>query len=413
MKILFFHLFLFLFLLMTSACHHPDHTGGQMPSYTPGSFGYDLQFLSRHDTPYVLESDGGKARVIVSAKYQGKVFTSTADGDSGRSFGWVNYKAFDAKPDPHMNGYGGENRIWLGPEGGPFSLFFHPGAQMVFANWKTPAAFDTEPWQVTNSSSRNIGLKKEMELTNYAGTALHLSVDRKIAIYNRAELDSSLGLPPGSPVLAVGYHTVNTLTNTGDKAWTAATGMPCIWILDMFRPGDATVIVAPYKDGKSTEKAVTADYFGAIGSDRLRLAPGRLFFRADGKSRGKLGISPRHAGTIMGSYDAATRTLTVIRYDVDSSAKYLGQRWNISDAPFSGDAVNAYNDGPLADGSQMGPFYEMESVSPAAFLAPGASLTHSHAVYHFTGDPGSLDTLARRLLGVPLDDIANAFQSNQ
>jgi hypothetical protein len=69
-------------------------------------------------------------------KYQAKVFTSTP-GD-GSSFGWINYKAFDAEPDPHMNAYGGENRIWLGPEGGPFSLFFARGFEMSFANWKIP-----------------------------------------------------------------------------------------------------------------------------------------------------------------------------------------------------------------------------------------------------------------------------------
>ena len=396
---------------MISSCHQPEPAGDQAPR--PGSFGYDLQFLSRYDSPYVLQSDGGKARIIVSAKYQGKVFTSTADGDSGRSFGWVNYKAFDGPPDPHMNGYGGENRLWLGPEGSRFSLFFQPGSKMEFANWKTPAAFDTEAWVITGHTDREVGLKKTMQLTNYAGTALQLSIDRKISLYDRAGIDSTLHLPPDSTVLAVGYHTVNTLTNTGDKAWTETTGMPCIWMLDMFRPGEATIIVVPYKDagGKSGRMAVTADYFGVIGHDRLRLQASRLFFRADGKSRGKLGISPLYAATTMGSYDPTAKTLTLIRYEVDSTARYLGQRWNTTDAPFSGDAANAYNDGPLADGSQMGPFYELESVSPAAFLAPGASLAHAHSVYHFTGDITALDRLARRLLGVSLDDITTAFSS--
>src|SRR5262245_60593929 len=89
-----------------------------------GSFGFDLQFLQKFDSVLVLKSGGGNAQVIVSPKYQGKVFTSTAEGHEGRSFGWINYKAFTALPDKHMNAYGGENRLWLGPEGGRYSLFF-------------------------------------------------------------------------------------------------------------------------------------------------------------------------------------------------------------------------------------------------------------------------------------------------
>ena len=50
---------------------------------------------------------------------------------------------------------------------------------------------------------------------------------------------------------------------------------------------------------------------------------------------------------------------------METDAAYLNQEWNLDGDPFIGDAVNAYNDGPLEDGSQMGPFYELESVSPA------------------------------------------------
>jgi len=46
----------------------------------PGSFGYDLEFLKKTDQPVVLKNASGTAQVIVSPKYQGKVFTSTAKG---------------------------------------------------------------------------------------------------------------------------------------------------------------------------------------------------------------------------------------------------------------------------------------------------------------------------------------------
>jgi hypothetical protein len=102
-----------------------------------------------------------------------------------------------------------------------------------------------------------------------------------------------------------------------------------------------------------------------------------------------------------GSYDAAHHVLTIIQFDVDSSssARYLNQEWRTDRAPFSGDAMNAYNDGPLVGGGQMGPFYELESVAPAAFLVPGGQQVHHHSVYHFTGDSVVLDGICRKVLG--------------
>ncbi len=149
-------------IMIASSCNDSGQKksagSDEQDSYQPGSFGYDVHFLQQHDdSMVVLKNDSGTAQVIVSPKYQAKVFTSTAEGDNGLSFGWVNYKAFSGEPDAHMNAYGGENRFWLGPEGGKFSLFFKPGTQMVFANWKTPAAFDTEPWKISARTGQSIG----------------------------------------------------------------------------------------------------------------------------------------------------------------------------------------------------------------------------------------------------------------
>jgi hypothetical protein len=378
--------------------------------YQPGSFGYDLDFLRSHDSVILLQSDEGRSAIAVSAKYQAKVFTSTAEGNEGRSLGWIHYKAFDGPRDAHMNAYGGENRIWLGPEGGKFSLFFPKDSAMSFGNWKTPGAFDTAAWQIVSQDAVSASLQKNMQLVNYAGTVLSLSVVRHIAILNRAAIDNLLHLAADTGVKAVGYRTQNTIVNTGAAAWTEKTGMPCIWMLDMFNPSPATVIVVPYKEGKSAgEKVATTDYFGEIGADRIKYASGALFFKADGKSRGKLGIHPANAKPVAGSYDALNKILTLTLFDVDSTGKYLNQEWKTTKPPFSGDAVNAYNDGPLADGTQMGPFYEIESVSPAAFLAPGKSLSHGHTVFHFTGTEAGLDRISQAWLGVSLEKIRKAL----
>ena len=136
--------------------------------YEKGTFGYDLNYLSKKDSIIVLKSDDEKAQVILSAKYQAKVFTSTANGLNGNSHGFVNYRFFDSGVvDEHMNGFGGENRFWLGPEGGGYSIYFEPGSKQVYDNWHTPKAIDIEEWEVKNVTENEATFSKEMELNNY------------------------------------------------------------------------------------------------------------------------------------------------------------------------------------------------------------------------------------------------------
>ena len=405
---------LVIIMFMDTACNGPEKTPVEKKEAAlpaQGSFGYDLQFLSKHDEVVLLKSSDSDAQVIVSPKYQGKVFTSTAAGLQGSSFGWVNYKAFDAVVDSHMNAYGGENRFWLGPEGGRFSLYFKPGAKMVFENWKTPSAIDTERWNVVCKNNRSVTLQKDMRLINYAGTELILTVDRSITILDQQQIMDRFALSPDSSVRAVGYETDNQITNKGEKEWTEKSGMPCIWLLDMFKPSPETAIVIPFNNlnKDSFSRVATTNYFGEIPAERLKYTDTVLFFKADGKSRGKLGIRPGKAKPVAGSYDATNKILTIILFDVEPASRYLNQEWNTSKPPFSGDAVNAYNDGPLANGSQMGPFYEMESVSPAAFLKPMQSRHHRHSVFHFTGEEKGLNIIAEKVLGVSLENIKQKF----
>lgn len=374
-----------------------------------GTFGYDLKFLKAKDSVVVLKNNEGSGQIIISPKYQAKVFTSTANGEMGRSFGWVNYKAFDLKqPDPHMNPFGGEDRLWLGPEGGKFSLFFKPGTAQVFDNWHTPPAVDIEAWKLDSADDKNASLSKTATMQNYAGTELNIKLERNIHILENADIQQLLGIAPDTSVKAVGFNTATSITNTGTTAWDKATGAPCLWNLDMFTPSPSVVIVVPY-ELNTTGPIATTDYFGQIPPDRVKMVNGTLFFKADGKARGKLGMPPNRVKKYAGSYDAANNVLTLITYDFDTKATYLNQEWKTDKDPFIGDAVNAYNDGPLANGTQMGPFYEIESVSPAAFLKPNEKLTHKHSVFHFTGSKDGLNAIALKTLGVSLKAIEGAF----
>jgi len=103
--------------------------------------------------------------------------------------------------------------------------------------------------------------------------------------------------------------------------------------------------------------------------------------------------------------------LTLIQFNKPKGPqKYINQLWKIQKHPFQGDVINSYNDGPLEDGSQIGPFYELETSSPAAFLSPGESIVHIHRTFHFVGDESQLDQISQAVLGVTIQQIKKAFK---
>ena len=60
-------------------------------------------------------------------------------------------------------------------------------------------------------------------------------------------------------------------------------------------------------------------------------------------------------------------------------------------------------------GFVQGPFYEIETSSPGAALAPGESLTHVQYTIHIQGNPEQLSAIAEAVFGVKLDKIAGIF----
>jgi hypothetical protein len=67
--------------------------------------------------------------------------------------------------------------------------------------------------------------------------------------------------------------------------------------------------------------------------------------------------------------------------------------------------INAYNDGPLEDGTQMGPFYEIESSSSVKELKQNETEEYKQTMCHLQGDYESLRQLANQLLHVDLNDL--------
>ena len=372
------------------------------------TFASDVAFLSRFGPVKVLESPGG-GRVAVSAPYQGRVMTSAVDAD-GQSLGFVNRKFIEeGKTGTPFDNYGGEDRFWLGPEGGQFALYFPPGKPFAFSHWQTPRSMQEGAWETKDASATAVTFLRRMELTNYAGTVFRIGVERKVSLLLPDEAKERLGLELPPAVRWVGFATSNAITNLGQAAWTEAKGLVSVWILGMFAPIPGTRVIVPFEK-RAAGEIVNDRYFGKVPAERLivRESEGFLLFKCDGQYRSKIGLGPARAKPMVGSYSDEAKVLTIVVYSKPAGAtRYVNSMWEHQKEPYSGDVVNSYNDGPTEPGkASLGGFYEIESSSPAAALGPGEKLTHVHQTFHFVGPRDALDAIARKALGVSLDQAS-------
>ena len=387
----------------------------------PGTFGHDAEFLGKH-TKVIVLSDGD-AKVALAPDYQGRVMTSTTGGDAGPSFGWLNYKVIEAgllspearrgKLEDHIYVFGGEERFWLGPEGGQYAIFFPPGAKFEFDAWHTPPAIDTGSFTTVGTTASSATFRQEFALTNYSGTKFDVRVERTVSLLTPQSAGKMFGIKLPATVKAVAYETDNRLTNAGKNAWTKETGLLSIWLLGMYKPSPGVTIVIPFKPGAEAKLGpkVNDTYFGKVPAEYLKVSDDVLFFKGDGTRRGKIGISPARSKGIAGSYDATGKVLTLVTYNVQPAPNgYVNSMWELQKDPFGGDVLNSYNDGsPSPGAAPLGPFYELETSSPAAALKAGATMRHIQRTIHLSGPEDELDKIAKSKLGVGLKTITAAL----
>jgi hypothetical protein len=398
-------------------CNQNKSTNQEMKSSNSkdySSYAEDVSFLKDFVEVTELTDPSGKAKVAVAAALQGRVMTSTALGENGRSYGWINRVLFNSgDTSEHFNAYGGEERFWLGPEGGQFSVFFKYGDDFNLDNWYTPRLIDLETFEIKEQAASSVVFTKEATLTNYSGFQFELGIERKVEVLSTADIFSQLGIESISGINAVAYQTTNTLKNIGSKDWEKETGLLSIWLLGMFNPSPSTTIVIPFHPGSEADLGIPVNdnYFGKVPKERLIVQDSVLYFSADGTFRSKIGLSPARAKNILGSYDAANRILTIVQYNQPQGVRdYVNSMWEIQESPFTGDVINSYNDGPAEPGKKpMGPFYELETSSPALALKSGQEGSHIQLTCHFEGKEEDLDRISKQILGVSIDEISKAF----
>jgi hypothetical protein len=403
--------------MLLAACVQSGSGGGSTddsaaaPGEEARTFAEDLAFLREHGSVQVLRGPGG-ARAALSAKYQGRVMTS-ATRPGGRSLGWINREFIaSGETGTQFDNYGGEDRFWLGPEGGQYGLYFPPDSTFDLSHWQVPAAFQEGTWNVEAASDRSVMFTRSMEVENYQGTTFELDVERTVNVLSESDVAEHFGADVPEGVEWVGFETVNRVTNTGENAWNKESGQPSIWILGQYEPFGTTYVTIPFDEGEGGE-VVNDAYFGEVPAERLAVREDYVLFKADGEYRSKIGLGPAHARQTMGSYNGEEQLLTLVQYNKpEGKTDYVNSMWEIQDQPYGGDVINAYNDGPPEPGAEpLGGFYEMETSSPALSLTPGESYTHVQRTLHLIGDRRDvLEPVAQEALGVSLSIIARGIE---
>jgi hypothetical protein len=365
----------------------------------------------------VLEGARG-VRVLASPGLQGRVLTLRVGGIE--STGFVNERAIEAgEVDPRFNNFGGVDRFWLGPEGGQFGLYFPPRADLSRETWRVPEALDRGAFSLAEADGAGAVLTRDMKVTSYAGRSFEVSVRREIRVLAAEDLHAELGVELPEGVCHGGVSSRNRLTNAGPEPWDPAKGLIGIWILGMFDGSDATVVIAPFRPGDdgTLGPPFNDDYFGRVSveaPERLKVLQNAVLFRADARRVGKFGISQRRTTGLAGAMDFARDLLTIVHFDVPPVLERYGNSTWVKEQrePYGGDAFQSYNSGVPGRPGELAaeaPFYELESASPVRPLRPGESLEHRHATHHFQGERGKLAAIARKLLGVDLEEVERAI----
>jgi hypothetical protein len=397
----------FTLICLTAISSCKNKTPVTKTEFKKGTYAYDSAFLAKYDSTVIeLKDESGSARLLISPTWQGRVMTSTSTGPDGVSYGWINYDLLaSGEKKKQFNPVGGEERFWLGPEGGQFSVYFAPGDTFNINSWQVPAAIDTLPFKVQSGSGAQALFAGETHLKNYSGTEFTIFIERRVRLLRPPETESVLGAKIPQGVQAIGYETLNRIENKTNTDWKKETGLLSIWLLGMLTPSDSTIVIIPFHPKENAQSLITTNYFGDIPSDRLQIKDSVLFFRCDGKYRSKIGLPPSIAKPIAASFDFSRNILTIISFPVKEDGLYVNSKWEIQKDPYSGDVVNSYNDGPLANGEQLGPFYELESSSSVKELKKGESLNYIQVTCHFEGDYEGLKDIAKKILGVNLDEL--------
>ncbi|MFS4466670.1 DUF6786 family protein [Maribacter sp. 2210JD10-5] len=371
-------------------------------SFRENNFQEDIAFVQKYQKPIVLKNEA--SAIMIVPAFEARVMTSTAQERNGLSHGYLNYD-FIAKNEIAAGGnpYGGEDRLWLGPLGSKYTLFYDQ-KEIKGDNWHVPKSFDASPYALVDTTENTAHFRKKVSVKNNIGTTFEIAIDREITIFSRKEIEDQLNTKLLKTVSSVGFQSENTITNLGAD-WLEKDGLIAPWVLGMFKGNDKSTAVFPVKLSEKNPLEIRK-YLNDFGKDRVMVKDNIVFFKTDGSFRSKIGLPKNNTVAIMGNYDAKNKVLTIITFDFDKSSNFLSSMEKDIDDLYGGDVVNSYNNASNASGPT---FFELESAAGAKILKHNEQNVYTHKTFHFKGNRKDLDTLAKQLLGIDLRTIESRF----
>ncbi len=383
------------------------------------SFGQELSFFSKYEVRTIILGEGD-SMIAISPDWQARVMTSTFGGVEGSSLGWINRELIVAsKLNPEklrVEQIGGEDRFWIGPEGGDFSIFFAEASHISAENWNAPKELSAEPWNFVARNKNQVKFEKSAEFRNMKGTLIKAKAEREISYITKTQVSEILGIEIPQNVKVVAFQSLNKLTNVGDFAWGEKAGMLNISVQSCFNANKDVKVFIPYKQGDASKLGdiVRDNYYQPTIGDggRLLIEPEYIRFNADGKGMSGIGVSAKRSEGITLSYDAKNSILTVILYIKPAGdCAYLPSGWRRGGSNFDGDAISLFNNGPLSlTSAPANPYYELSTYSPALSLSPKKSQFHLQRVFHFGGSEYDLGLIAYKLTGISIGQLRGSAE---
>ncbi|MBO6101659.1 MAG: hypothetical protein J6P03_00195 [Opitutales bacterium] len=393
--------------IMLAACGIISEAQSEYAEADKWTFGKDISLLETYADCIVLGD--GESFLALSPKLQGRVLTSTFDGANGRSLGWYNRTLLaNGGEESHLNIIGGEDYVWVGPEGSEYSLFFPEKELFIAQNWKIPAAFSAEPWKLAAKSKYQAKFEKQAKLKNAKGADVSMNVEREVSFVSKQNASKILGVEIPDSVKVVAFQSINKLTNSGAEAWGEGGALVNMSAHSCFNANKSTYAFVPYKEGDQKQLgAIISDPYNEPVGDRLSVAPEYVRLRVDGFKVGEIFMNQKRSKNVIASYDSERNILTIVKYlSPTRERKYLPALWKRAADVFDGEALSVFNNGPAVQGSFFSEkFFETTTYSPALALEPGKSQIHVQRVFHFQGSEYDLGIIAYKCLGLTINQL--------
>ncbi|WP_298487642.1 DUF6786 family protein [uncultured Maribacter sp.] len=387
-----------IFFITNSACNNPD-------VYAIPTFAEDLEVINSVTSPVILKD--GERQIVVSSDFQGRVFTSTSQGLNGMSNGWFNKKILLSDSVlVNRSKLGGEGRIWFGPDQGPNTIFFDIDKVSGEQKHAAPKDLDTLSFKIVQQSSMAVTLQNKLRIKNLKGFQFFIDVKRNIEILKEDYVADFLGDSFFNELSFVGYKTNTKMTNVGEQDWSKESGLISLWDLGCYHPTPKTTVIIPLKE--NPENATV--YFTEIDSSRIVIKNNFLFYKADANYLNKIGTLAEYTLPYFGSYSPELNSLTIVKFSFNSLDKeYVNAHPVNVENQYRGDVINVFNDGVWNNVGPFGPFYELETSSPAKELKVGESISHFQEVYHFNGSEAELNKISEKIFGIKLKTVQDAL----